>query len=375
MSSQDMTNNTQAPTRKRFIIMALLFLTVVINYVDRSNLSVAAPVLGKDLGIDPVKMGLIFSAFGWSYAFCQVPGGWLADRARPRGMYAILIALWSVATASLGFARGIVMLIAMRVLIGVLESPSFPINNRIVTTWFPERERATAIGCYTAGEFVGLAFLTPLLMYLQVQWSWRMVFISLGLLGLVWAAIWYLVYRGPAQFQGHELSGDRTDPQRWRPGGSRTDDPHQEGALPGSRSGDCSGQDQTVGTLHRPIRADLDSVVLPHLVPDLPGGVSGSQFSQGRLPCFVTVPGGVLRSALFWYVVGPAAPARRFDRCRAQGPRLSRDCCYRRPSLGRTSFRSRGGSSSSWRRHFLGTGWRRSVGRWCPPSRRSACWG
>jgi MFS transporter, ACS family, D-galactonate transporter len=202
VSAWTTTGDSQAPTRSRFVILALLFFTVVINYLDRSNLSVAAPQLGKDLGIDTVRMGVVFSAFGWSYAFCQIPGGWLADRANPRTMYAVLIALWSVATATLGLAGSITVLIALRVLVGALESPSFPINNRVVTTWFPERERATAIGCYTAGEFVGLAFLTPVLMYLQFHSSWRMVFLALGGLGILWSLVWRLIYRGPMSFKG-----------------------------------------------------------------------------------------------------------------------------------------------------------------------------
>ena len=198
--SPQWTANGQEPTRTRYVIMALLFLSVAINYLDRSNLSVAAPQLGKDLGIDTIKMGVVFSAFGWSYSFCQVPGGWLADRVNPRATYAILIALWSVATAALGFAWSITLLIALRVLVGALESPSFPINNRIVTTWFPERERATAIGVYTAGEFVGLAFLTPALMYLQLHSGWRIIFFCLGGLGILWSLVWYLIYRGPMSF-------------------------------------------------------------------------------------------------------------------------------------------------------------------------------
>ena len=182
--------------------MALLFVSVVINYLDRANLSIAAPLLGRDLAIDSVKMGLVFSAFGWSYVFCQVPGGWLVDRVHPRKLYAILIALWSVATALLGFSSGLAMLIAFRLAIGALEAPSFPINNRVVTTWFPEGERATAIGFYTSGQFVGLAFLTPVLMYLQVHLGWRSVFVSVGLLGIVWAAAWYIIYRGPLNYRG-----------------------------------------------------------------------------------------------------------------------------------------------------------------------------
>jgi ACS family D-galactonate transporter-like MFS transporter len=144
----------------------------------------------------------VFSAFGWSYVFCQVPGGWLVDRVHPRKLYAMLIALWSVATALLGFSSGLAMLFAFRLAIGALEAPSFPINNRVVTTWFPEGERATAIGFYTSGQFVGLAFLTPVLMYLQVHLGWRSVFVSVGLLGIVWAAAWYIIYRGPLNYRG-----------------------------------------------------------------------------------------------------------------------------------------------------------------------------
>ncbi len=175
---------------------------MVINYLDRANLSIAAPLLARDLALDSVKMGLVFSAFGWSYVLCQVPGGWLVDRVHPRKLYAVLIALWSVATVLLGFTAGLAMLFALRLAIGAMEAPSFPINNRVVTTWFPESERATAISFYTSGQFVGLAFLTPVLMFLQIRFGWRSLFIIVGLVGLVWAAIWYAIYRGPLAHRG-----------------------------------------------------------------------------------------------------------------------------------------------------------------------------
>lgn len=190
------------PTRTRFVILALLFGSVVINYLDRANLSIAGPLLAKELAIDPVRMGLVFSAFGWSYVFCQVPGGWLVDRLHPRRLYAVLICLWSVATAMMGFAAGLTTLFALRLAIGMLEAPSYPINNRVVTTWFPENERATAIGCYTSGQFVGLAFLTPALMYLQVHFGWRSIFVSVGVAGIAWAIAWFAIYRGPLSYRG-----------------------------------------------------------------------------------------------------------------------------------------------------------------------------
>ena len=193
---------TAPPSRKRLIILALLFVTVVINYLDRSNLSIAAPALFKELHIDPVRAGLVFSAFGWTYALMQIPGGWLVDKVSPRVLYAGALALWSAATLLLGFAGSFFGLVVLRLAVGALEAPAYPINNRVVTTWFPTRERASAIGGYTSGQFVGLAFLTPVLAWLQVHLGWHMVFVATGLAGIAWAAIWYAVYREPRAFRG-----------------------------------------------------------------------------------------------------------------------------------------------------------------------------
>lgn len=190
------------PTRSRYLIMVMLFITVVINYLDRSNLSIAAPALKDEFGLDTVHEGLILSAFGWTYAAMQIPGGWLVDRVAPRVLYAAALILWSAATFFMGFAGSFVLLFVLRLAVGALEAPAYPINNRVVTTWFPEKERATAIGFYTSGQFVGLAFLTPVLAWLQHHYGWHMVFVSTGLLGIVWGVVWSLVYREPRQFKG-----------------------------------------------------------------------------------------------------------------------------------------------------------------------------
>ena len=194
--------DTERPTRSRFVIMVLLFTCVVINYLDRSNISITAPAMRAELGLDTAQMGYVLSAFGWTYALCQIPGGWLVDRVAPRVLYATLIVLWSVATISIGFTTTVAGLIAVRLLVGALESPSYPINNRVVTTWFPERERATAIGFYTSGQYVGLAFLTPVLAVIQLRAGWHMVFVVTGSIGVVWGLAWYLLYRQPHEFPG-----------------------------------------------------------------------------------------------------------------------------------------------------------------------------
>jgi len=190
---------TEKPTRHRFVIMLMIFVSVVITFLDRSNISITAPAMRTELGIDTVHMGWILSAFGWTYAFCQIPGGWLVDRVGPRFFYPILLILWSMATALLGVVGSVVSLIFIRLLIGALEAPSYSINNMVVSSWFPDRERAGAIGFYTSGQFVGLAFLTPLLLMLQSEHGWRAGFFTTGVGGLVWGLIWLVAYRTPRE--------------------------------------------------------------------------------------------------------------------------------------------------------------------------------
>ena len=181
----------------RYRMLALVFVNVVINYLDRSNLSVAATGLGKELTLSSIQLGLIFSAFGWTYAALQIPGGMIADRFGPRILYAFCLVTWSLATVAQGFAKGFASLFAFRLATGAFEAPSYPMNNRIVTSWFPDQERASSIAMYVSGQFIGLAFLTPALVALQHYAGWRGLFIVTGLVGLAWGLIWYIFYRDP----------------------------------------------------------------------------------------------------------------------------------------------------------------------------------
>ncbi len=189
---------TQA-TGKRHRLLAMLFVTVVITYLDRSNLSIAATAIAQDLQLDPAHMGLVFSAFGWSYALLQIPGGMLVDRTRPRLLLALVIGLWSLATILQGFASAFAMLLSLRVLLGALEAPAYPTLNRVVTTWFPDSERARAIATYTSGQYVGLAFLTPALVLTQQHFGWQGVFFLTGAIGIAWGFVWYALYREPSE--------------------------------------------------------------------------------------------------------------------------------------------------------------------------------
>src|SRR5688500_6578101 len=189
----------QRPTRIRFRILALLFVSVVINYMDRTNISVAATAITDDLHLTPVQLGILFSAFGWTYAALQIPGGMLVDRFAPRMLYAVCLISWSAMTLLQGVVKGFTGLLGLRLAIGIFEAPSYPINNRVVTGWFPDHERATAIAVYTCGQFLGLAFVTPILAAIQVYFGWRGLFIITGLVGIAWGLVWYVFYRNPKE--------------------------------------------------------------------------------------------------------------------------------------------------------------------------------
>ena len=154
------------PTRARLGVLALITFATMLNYVDRSVMGVAQPSLVRELAIGPELMGLIFSAFSWTYALAQIPGGLVLDRLGSRLTYGLSLALWSLATMLHGFMSSVVGLFSARLALGIAEAPCFPANSRILSTWFPQAERARANGVYSVGQYVGLGFMIPLLTYI-----------------------------------------------------------------------------------------------------------------------------------------------------------------------------------------------------------------
>lgn len=185
-------------TRVRFGVLALLAVGTMINYLDRTVLGIAAPTLTKDLGIDAAVMGVVFSAFSWTYAVAQIPGGVFLDRFGSKLTYFLSITFWSLFTLLQAMATGLYSLLFFRFGLGLSEAPCFPTNSRIVGTWFPQSERARATGVYTVGEYVGLALFSPLLFWIMGTWSWHALFIAVGGAGIVFAIVWWLAYREPA---------------------------------------------------------------------------------------------------------------------------------------------------------------------------------
>jgi ACS family D-galactonate transporter-like MFS transporter len=185
------------PTRARFGVLALITLATMLNYVDRSVMGVAQPSLVAELAIGPVLMGLIFSAFSWTYALAQIPGGLVLDRLGARLTYGLSLALWSLATMLHGLMSSVTGLFSARLALGIAEAPCFPANSRILSTWFPQAERARANGVYSVGQYVGLGFLIPLLTYIVATFGWRALFFIFGGIGLVYAFVWHALYREP----------------------------------------------------------------------------------------------------------------------------------------------------------------------------------
>jgi ACS family glucarate transporter-like MFS transporter len=192
-------------SRVRLFIVTMLFLVTTVNYADRATLSIAGPSLSKELGLDPVAMGYVFSAFGWSYVIAQVPGGWLLDRFGSRWVYAVSITVWSLLTMMqgwIGFLSGgaaIAALFGLRFLVGFAEAPSFPANARMVAAWFPSNERGTASAFFNSGQYFATVIFTPLMGWIAHEFGWRHVFTVMGAVGLVMGLIWIRTMYGPKE--------------------------------------------------------------------------------------------------------------------------------------------------------------------------------
>ena len=186
----------QEPRSKvRWVVAGLMWSAIAINYIDRTVLSAAAPHLQSEFHLGALEMGIVMSAFFWSYALLQLPAGMLADRFGQKIVLGVAVFWWSLATAVTGFASGFKSLVALRVMLGVGEAGSYPSNAGIATRWFPRQERATVAGIFDSGSKLGGAVALPLIAWLLAIFDWKVTFAITGALGLVWCAIWVLVFK------------------------------------------------------------------------------------------------------------------------------------------------------------------------------------
>ena len=150
-------NSSVTTSRLRYVIYLLLFSMTLINYFDRTVLSIAMPALIRDFALSPVAVGYLLSAFIWSYAPCQLPAGLVLDRWGTRRTAAICISFWSAATALTAVAANFAFLFFTRLLLGIGESPTFPLAARAIREWAPVKERALAFSISGSGPAFGTA--------------------------------------------------------------------------------------------------------------------------------------------------------------------------------------------------------------------------
>lgn len=188
-----------ATPRRRFLIYLLLFFMSAINYGDRAALSIGGPAIAKEFDLSPVQLGYVLSSFLWTYFLLNLPAGLISDKFGARRSAAFAVMLWSAATALTGATFSLWYLIATRMLMGIGEAFGFPVGNRAIREWAPHKERGLATAIFSSGQAFGTALTSVVAAWLITVAGWRLAFILLGLLGFVWAAIWWAFYKDPAK--------------------------------------------------------------------------------------------------------------------------------------------------------------------------------
>jgi MFS transporter, ACS family, glucarate transporter len=189
-------------THVRYLIVLMLFAASAFSYGDRVVLSIAGIAFSKDLHMDAVKMGYLFSGFSWAYVVGQLPAGGLLDRYGSKNVYGISILCWSVCALLVGFAGYLPAAIAftvifgIRLLSGLAQSPVFPGNGRIVASWFPTAERGRASAIFNSSQYFALVLFAPIMGWITHTSGWKECFWFLGVLGFGLAFLWFKLIHG-----------------------------------------------------------------------------------------------------------------------------------------------------------------------------------
>jgi len=194
---------TMKKTNIRYTMLVFIGAAMLVNFIDRATLSVAAPLMSKALGFDAAAMGWAFSAFGWAYMIFQIPGGMLLDKYGSRLVYGIAVIAWSIFTFMQGmvhlFPATFLMLFILRFAMGMAEAPGTPASSRLTVQWFPDHERGFATSIYQTMPYVALGVFTPVLTYFIHSYSWHYTFYFSGILGIVFGIMWLTYVRDPLQ--------------------------------------------------------------------------------------------------------------------------------------------------------------------------------
>jgi sugar phosphate permease len=191
----------KTPRLRRIQWVAITFLTLagIVNYLDRSTLSIANHSVSGELGLSASQMGLLLSAFSFSYAFAQLPMGALLDRFGARLMLFVGMFVWSVAQLFGGFVQSLQQFLVARVFLGIGEAPQFPAGAKVVSEWYSLRERGRPTGIFITSSTIGPALAPPILTGLLLAFGWRWMFIVMGVLGIAVAVSWYFIYRNRSE--------------------------------------------------------------------------------------------------------------------------------------------------------------------------------
>jgi MFS family permease len=187
-----MDSQTSRRSSGRWWILVLMCLMYLITYLDRVNISTAAPVIRKEFGFDAIAMGAIFSSFAWAYALFQVPGGWINDRFGPRNVLTIIVGYWSAMTAATAAATGFASFLVIRFLFGMGEAGAFPGATRAMQLWYPREERGFCQGITHSASRLGAAIAPPIVVTIITLFGWREVFYVCGAVGVFWSLAWWL---------------------------------------------------------------------------------------------------------------------------------------------------------------------------------------
>ena len=197
MTTDSVTDAKKLPRALRYVL-ALLAFSVFINYIDRSNLSIAAPMLKDELGMSASQLGILLSSFFWTYSLFLILSGWLVDRVSVSWVLAIGFFLWSAATTATGFLHGFAALLVVRLVLGIGESVAYPAYSKILAKYFPASQRASANSIIASGLACGPAFGMLLGGVLMSRFGWRSFFVVFGTISLIWLLPWFRwMPRGP----------------------------------------------------------------------------------------------------------------------------------------------------------------------------------
>ncbi len=192
-----LTTQEKRSVRIRWFLVGFLILGGVVNYLDRSTLSVANTTIAGEFGLNAFEMGLLLSAFSWPYAIANLPAGYLVDKFGPKRMFAFAAGAWSLVSMVTAAANSFGVLYALRVALGITESPFFTSALKVNERWFNKRERALPVALVNTGSQIANAIAPPLLTFLLLTRSWRGMFVIVGALGIVVALVWLRIYRDP----------------------------------------------------------------------------------------------------------------------------------------------------------------------------------